>query len=175
MVMRRSGSAKSTLSMMQRKATQYQKYLNLSNVFLLITSTILIFSAIILIKFYHIDKLAFWSSYFSIVPMLMIILGVYTFLVCIYGFAISHSENRMLIAVYAGLLILAFIAQLGSIFTALELRTTVAHGDSATTSVNDELNSYGVDSTVTANWDNLQRDLHCCGGHGFQTGYTDYR
>lgn len=71
----RTGSAKSTLSMMQRKATKYQKFLNLSNVFLLITSTILIFSAVILIKFYHIDKLDFWSGYFWVVPVLMIILG----------------------------------------------------------------------------------------------------
>jgi hypothetical protein len=171
----RSGSAKSTLSMMQRKATKYQKFLNLSNVFLLITSTILIFSAVILIKFYHIDKLHFWSSFFTIVPILMIVLGIYTFLVCIYGFAISHSENRALLAVYAGLLILAFIAQLASIFTALELRTTVAHANIAASAVNEELNNYGVDATVTSNWDEMQRDLHCCGGNNYQTGYSDYR
>jgi hypothetical protein len=67
--------------MMQRKATKYQKFLNLSNVFLLITSTILIFTAIVLMKFYHVDKLDFWSAYFGIVPAYMIILGVYTFLV----------------------------------------------------------------------------------------------
>ena len=57
-------SGKSTLSLYQRRSTKYQKFLNLSNVFLLITSTILIFSAIILIKFYHIDHLTFWSAYF---------------------------------------------------------------------------------------------------------------
>ncbi len=34
----------------------YFRFLNLANVFLLITSTILIFSSIVLIKFYHISK-----------------------------------------------------------------------------------------------------------------------
>ena len=48
MVLRRSGSAKSTLSMMTRRATKYQRFLNFSNVFLLIVSTFLMFSAAIL-------------------------------------------------------------------------------------------------------------------------------
>jgi len=176
MVLRRSGSAKSTLSMMTRRATKYQRFLNFSNVFLLIVSTFLMFSAAILMKFYHIDKLYFWSAYFQIVPLLMIVLGVYTFLLCVYGFIISNYEHRPLLAIYAVLLIVAFVAQLGSIFTALELRTTVVHGGSVPpASVVNELNRYGVDSATTANWDELQRDLHCCGGSNFNTGYEGYR
>lgn len=88
-LLRRSGSAKSTLSMMQRRATKYQRFLNLSNVFLLTTSTILLFSAAVLIKFYHITKLDFWSVYFVVVPVLMILLGIFTFLTCVFGFLIS--------------------------------------------------------------------------------------
>lgn len=138
--MLRSGSARSTLSSIQRKATKYQKYLNLSNVFLLITSTILIFTAIILMKFYHIDKLDFWSAYFWVVPIYMVILGVYTFLVCIFGFVISGSENRGLIVGFAVMLTVAFLAQLGSIFTALELRTTVAQANIGAAGVSKDLN-----------------------------------
>ena len=171
----RSGSNKSTLSMMQRKATKYQKYLNLSNVFLLITSTILIFTAIVLMKFYHVDKLDFWSAYFSIVPTYMIILGVYTFMVCFFGFAISGSENRLFIAIYAVLLAIAFLAQLGSIFISLELRTTISQQAITAAGVNEDLNKYGVVSSVTTKWDDLQRDLHCCGGNNYLTGYNDYR
>ena len=62
-------------------------------------------------KFYHIDKLYFWSAYFQIVPLLMIVLGVYTFLLCVYGFIISNYEHRPLLAIYAVLLIVAFVAQ----------------------------------------------------------------
>ena len=66
-------------------------------------------------KFYHIDKLHFWSTYFQIVPMLMIVLGVYTFLLCVYGFIISNYEHRPLLAIYALLLIVAFVAQGGRV------------------------------------------------------------
>ena len=124
MPMLRSGT--STLSMMQRRTTKYQKFLNLSNVFLLITATILIFSAVVLIKFYHVDKLSFWSTYFTFVPFLMIVLGVYTFLVCVVGFLISGTENRLLLAIYAVLLSVAFLLQLVSIFSSLELRTVIS-------------------------------------------------
>jgi hypothetical protein len=61
----RTGSAKSTLSMMQRKTTKYQKFLNVSNVVLVITSTLIIFTAVILIKFYHVNKLDFWSTFYQ--------------------------------------------------------------------------------------------------------------
>ena len=68
------------------------------------------------------------------------------------------------------------LVQLGSIFTALELRTTVAHGGTVSPSaVANELIKYGEDSTTTGNWDELQRDLHCCGGTNFNTGYEGYR
>lgn len=171
----RSGSNKSTLSMMQRKATKYQKFLNLSNVFLLITSTILIFTAIVLMKFYHVDKLDFWSAYFGIVPTYMIILGVYTFCVCFFGFAISGSEKRLFLAAYAVFLTLAFLAQLVSIFISLELRTTISQAGITAASVNEDLNRYGIDRSITAKWDELQRYLHCCGGNNYLIGYNDYR
>ena len=121
--------ARSTLSIINRRATKYQKYLNLSNVFLLITSTILIFTAVILMKFYHVDKLDFWSYYFWLVPIYMICLGVYTFMVCVFGFVTSAQDNRGMLVAYAILLVLAFLAQLGSIFTALELRTEVTNSN----------------------------------------------
>eukprot|EP00096_Caligus_rogercresseyi_P012389 TRINITY_DN516_c0_g2_i1.p1 TRINITY_DN516_c0_g2~~TRINITY_DN516_c0_g2_i1.p1 ORF type:complete len:298 (-),score=83.43 TRINITY_DN516_c0_g2_i1:191-1084(-) len=168
-------TAHSTMSVYTRKKTQYQDFLNLSNVFLLITSTILIFSAIILIKFYYIDKLDFWSAVFWITPTLMIVLGVYTFCVCIYGFLISSSENKILISIYAVLLSIAFLAQLGSIFTSLELRNHLVQNRLEQSAINEDLDKYNVDDSVTAKWDELQSGLHCCGGQNFLTGYNDYR
>ncbi len=62
-----------------------------------------------------------------------------------------------------------------SIFSALELRTTIAQGSVSTGAVNTVLDSYGENSRVTSNWDTMQRELHCCGGNNFNTGYTDWR
>ena len=129
----------STLSMINRRATQYQKLLNLNCVFLSITSTVLIFTAIILMRFYHIDKLDFGSEYFWIVPLYMIILGVYTLLVCVFGFCMTGYENRGAIAGFAVLVSIAFLAQLGSIFTALELRTTIKHETPSSSGLSNEL------------------------------------
>ena len=94
MVLKRSESARSTLSTLQRRATRYQKYLTLASVVLIITSIIVIFSSVILIKFYHLTKLHFWNPYFYVTPILLISLGVYKFIVAVYGFAITGTENR---------------------------------------------------------------------------------
>ena len=132
----RSGPG-STLSMINTKATKYQKYLTLTSVFLIITSTILIFTAVILMKFYHLDKIGFLSDYYEIVPYYMISLGVYTFLVSLIGFCTIGSENRGLIVSLAILLAIAFLAQLGSIFTALEVRNEINKDDHDLNAVTD--------------------------------------
>jgi hypothetical protein len=33
--------------------------------------------------------------------------------------------------------------------------------------INEDLSVYGLDPAITAKWDELQRTLHCCGGHNF--------
>jgi len=134
---------------------------------LIITSTVLIFSAIILIKFYHLDKFGFWDPLFEVVPLYMICLGVFTFIVCFFGFAVTATENRGLLVTFAVVLVIVFLAQLGSIFTAFELRTQIDQGvvnSVANDRARDELrDKYGNDSTVTNKWDELQKDIHCCG------------
>lgn len=174
MVLTRTGSAMSTLTSMQRRATRYQKYLTMASVILIITSTIVIFSSVVLMKFYHLTSLHFWHTYFYITPMLMVALGIYKFVVSIYGFAITGTENRCVLALFAILLSLAFIGQLGSIFTAIEVRTKINLGDYTATNVNDVLRKYGEDDTITAEWDSMQRELRCCGGFGSLDGHTSY-
>jgi len=161
--------------MMQRKATRYQKYLTLASVFLIITSTIVVFSSVVMLEFYYLKTLHFWSIYFYVAPVLMICLGVFKFLTSIYGFAISATENRGLLAFFAVLLSVAFLGQLASIFTAFEVRTTIILGDYGGTNAADALRYYGEDPTTTSEWDALQRQQRCCGGLNALSGYEDYR
>ena len=111
------------------KSSQYQKYITLSSVILIITSTILIFTAVTLMKFYHLDKLGFWSSYFEFVPYYMLVLGLYSFLLGLFGAFVSGSGSKGALMVFALLMVIAFFAQLGSIFTALEVRSAVENDD----------------------------------------------
>jgi len=50
------GSSMMSLGTWSARSTRYQRFLNLSNVFLLIVSTILLFSSAVLINFYHLTK-----------------------------------------------------------------------------------------------------------------------
>ena len=108
------GSSMMSLGTWTARSTKYQKFLNLSNVFLLIVSTGLLFTSVVLMSFYHMTKvrghlplsvftldyssyyfqLAFWSWYFYALPMCMLVLGLYTFAVSVYGFLISTRESK---------------------------------------------------------------------------------
>jgi len=121
------GSSMMSLGTWNRRSTKYQRFLNLSNVFLLIVSTGLLFSSTVLMSFYHMTKLYFWSWYFYATPMCMLALGLYTFAVSVYGFLISTKESRGLISLIAVFLSVAFLGQLFSVFSAIELRNTIGH------------------------------------------------
>lgn len=155
------------------KSSQYQKYITLSAVFLIIASTILIFTAAILMKFYHLTKLGFWASYFEVIPYYMIVLGLFTFISGLYGAFVAPLGHKIALIVYAILMVIAFLAQLGSIFIALEVRTSVENniGDAG---VQSEFKLYDTDSGIKAKWDELQSDLHCCGGYSYTTGFNNW-
>jgi len=166
-----------SLGTWKARSTKYQRFLNLSHVFLLITSTILVFSAAILIKFFHITKLNFWSMWFYVNPTLMIALGLYTFAISVFGFLISNQENRGLISLVAVFLSIAFLAQIFSVFTAMEVRNIIENQVMDPLAIQNEMRHYGEPDheDVTARWDEMQRDLRCCGGDKFDTGFTDWR
>ena len=50
------GSSMMSLGTWTARSTKYQKFLNLSNVFLLIVSTGLLFTSVVLMIFYHMTK-----------------------------------------------------------------------------------------------------------------------
>jgi len=151
------------------------RFLNISNVFLLITSTILIFCGIILISWYHMLKLEFWSAYFYWCPMLMLSLGIYTFATTCYGFIISVKESRGLLTVMAVLLSIAFLGQLASVFTAMMLRTDLETEIANVGNVVSDMKKYDSEDGYTkANWDSLQSSLRCCGGKDYEVGFRTW-
>ncbi len=68
--------------------------LGLSNVILLVSSTILIYLGSALVTFYLLDHLSFVSVYFAVVPRIMIAGGVATFIVALYGCYVAGSASR---------------------------------------------------------------------------------
>jgi len=170
-----------SLGTWKARSTKYQRFLNLSNVFMLIVSTILLFTSGILIGFYHLSKLDFWSWYFYACPMCMLALGAYTFAVSVYGFLISNQESRGLLSLVAIFFSIAFFIQLFSIFTAFELRTTINTAQIIPGIVENmeqyenRENNPDWDDTIRNNWDTMQTNLRCCGGRNYETGFTEWR
>ena len=175
MALIRSGSTKTTLSMMQRRATRYEKYIHLSSILLIITSTIVIFISITLLKWYLMSYLSFWHEYFVIAPYLLLSLGVYKFLVSIFGFVIADRKDRALLVMFALLLVCGFVGQLAAIFIFWEVRTQIQLGSPGSPQIQEELIRYGSDTKVTKSWDEIQQRLGCCGGLSWNTGYIGYR
>lgn len=168
------GSSMLSLGTWKARSTKYQRFLNLTNVFMLIVSTILLFTSGVLITFYHLTKLEFWSWYFYACPMCMLALGLYTFSVSVYGFLISSQESRGLISLVAVFFSIAFFVQIFSVFTAFELRSKITREAIPTASVIENMRSYGVDDTTTSNWDTMQKNLRCCGGLHFGDGFNTW-
>merc|ERR1712029_1120562 len=105
-----------------------------------------------------------WSWYFYATPMVMLGLGLYTFLVCIYGFLISTRESKGLISLIAVFLSVAFLGQIFSVFTAIELRYKIRTDRIPSADTDRNMKMYLEDESVRANWDWMQRDLRSCGG-----------
>eukprot|EP00090_Calanus_glacialis_P025919 TRINITY_DN4064_c0_g1_i1.p1 TRINITY_DN4064_c0_g1~~TRINITY_DN4064_c0_g1_i1.p1 ORF type:complete len:293 (-),score=61.48 TRINITY_DN4064_c0_g1_i1:349-1227(-) len=167
------GSSMMSLGTWKARSTKYQRFLNLSNVFMLIVSTILLFTSGILISFYHLTKLDFWSWYFYACPMCMLALGLYTFAVSVYGFLISNQESRGLISLIAIFLSIAFFVQIFSVFTAFELRNKI-NMQRIPPNYLENMREYNRDDSITSNWDTMQRELRCCGGMHFEDGFNEW-
>ena len=171
----RTGSAKSTLSMMQRRATRYEQYITLSSIFLIVTSTAIIFTSAVLIRWYYMPFLYFWHNYFMVAPYLLLALGIYKFVVAIFGFIVAVQKNRVLLVLFSFLLVFAFVGQLASIFLFWQLRTEIQLSSISGAQIQDQLMLYGSDPEVTTNWDYIQQHLSCCGGFQWDRGYYDYK
>ena len=113
---------------------------------------------------------------FMVAPYLMLALGVYKFLISLYGFGITSSENRGLLAFFAVLLSIAFVAQVASIFLFWQVKTQVEIGGAGAAEANEEINKYGEPGydSITNSWDHMQQHLHCCGVSNYNSGYRDW-
>jgi len=158
----------------------YQPLLWGLNLVLLCASTAMLYLGSVLVNFYLLPSLWLFSDNFATVPHLIIAIGVMLFFFSIFGFVAAASKNRILLAVYAGLMGVVFLLQLASIFTSIDFRNELdvervlsfQHSE-----VDDDMAAYWTDPEVKERWDTLQRDFQCCGaggGQGWHTGYKSW-
>ena len=148
-----------SMSMIWRNVERYKRCIFISSVFVIITSIVEIVMSAILITIYLFPSLQFWHPFFVITPYLMLALGIYKFIVAVYGFTISGSKRRVLLISFCVLLSIAFIIQIG--LTAI-FWLTIAQFDSKAKTYH-VLNKYGEDEMITDALDYMQQHLRCCG------------
>jgi hypothetical protein len=168
-------SVKTNIKTATNKIVQLERYIVLATWFLMVFSIITTFYAVLLIKWYFMPNLYFWDATFYIAPYNMLLMGVYTFLVAMFGLIMKGYEKRRWFVIYAVLLSIAFVGQLTSLYFMWQITTIVSLGSVGGSHVVDSLSMYQIDSKITNSWDDMQTRLMCCGGNNWHTGYTDYR
>jgi len=168
-------TVKSTLKSAQYKASQYNRYIVLATLFLMIISSLSVFVSFTLIKWYFMPNLYFWDISFEITPYMMAGVGIYTFIISLFGLAIKGLEKRKWFALYAVLLTIAFLGQCVSVYFIWQIRFKIQEGGIGPSDVIKSISEYGINPEVTKSWDDMQTHMMCCGGNSWRTGYTDYQ
>jgi len=77
--------------------------------------------------------------------------------------------------VFGVLASVVFLAQVASIFTAMELRGIITRRDYDYVDALASVSNYKSDPSVRRRWDTLQTEFTCCGVHAFNEGYKTWR
>ena len=120
MVLQRSASVKTTLSMVMKKTSKFQYFLSLFNVAILLASLILLFFGLTLKFSYYMDYFDFIDGNFSVVPNLLIILGSIMFVasaISFIGFGTDTKWPYIVISIIMTILSLALLGDYLSLTT----------------------------------------------------------
>ena len=120
MVLQRSASVKTTLSMVMKKTSKFQYFLSLFNVAILLASLILLFFGLTLKLSYYMDYFDFIDGNFSVVPNMLIILGSIMFVasaISFIGFGTDTKWPYIIISIIMTILSLALLGDYLSLIT----------------------------------------------------------
>ena len=129
---------------------------------IVLLSDIVICISIFLLRFYAMLTLMNWDPVFGFAPCLALALGIYSCITSAYGCVIICSRHRGILAFFAVLTTVAFIAQVVSILLFLQLKTKIDKG-CCPPSLAGGLNKYDSNDTVRHRWDTIQMTYTCCG------------
>ena len=164
-----------------------------SHLTLLVSSLIMIGTGAGLMGFYRLHMLEIISVEFLVVPLLMLIGGVFAFITAIVGFYSVMQRDSCLLITHASFSTLEFLILVAGIISSVRLifyiQTGLFNAD-----VVPELRLYETNSWVRYKWDTMQSEFlenglflnfsrqktilgefTCCGGYSFTMGFTDWK
>jgi len=109
------------------------------------------------------DYYDFFGNEYTGPGILLIVVGVFIFLIAFFGCMGALKENYCLTMSFAVLLAVVFIMMIAGGIAAYVLRNDIE--DEVTTILSDAQKNYGGSGHdgVTKTWDKLQREFTCCG------------
>ena len=145
----------------------------ITSMILAMTSIIVLVTSTLLVSKFFVTHWGSWSDYKVIGPYMMIILSIYQLFMSIIGLINGILENRCTLISFVILLVIAFITQIGVMITCISLYCEINTGFifSIKPFAENEIEKYAYDASIQTFWNNLQRELHCCGLEGKQDGY----
>ena len=114
MVLQRSASVRTTLSMVMKKTSKFQYFLSLFNVAILLASLILLFFGLALKFSYYIDYFDFIDTNFKVVPNMLIILGSIMFVVSAISFIGFGTDTKWPYIIISIIMTILSLALLGN-------------------------------------------------------------
>merc|ERR1719334_2450011 len=94
-----------------------------------------------------------------IISVLVMLVGVITFIISFIGCCGSCNENSCMVYTYSGLLLLILLAEFGAGIAALVLRADL--GTSLDESMRGAMAKYNETDAATGAWDLVQAESHC--------------
>ena len=169
-----SVSVNTTVSVFTRRGGKYQKALGITNVYIMLSSFIMIVLGIVFMKVYHMDKIyvygensklnEHWS--YGQLPMLLIGIGSATFVIATLGFLFLTMRSKPPLMMYSILLGLLVFCQFYFIFVTFDANSKISNKDGVEIKNNLEtggLKLYLNNPDFRHNWDTIQSELRCCG------------
>ena len=145
--------------------------------FICMNASFLIYLYIALSDWYFMPQLNFWHNAFHVGPLLILVVGIYKVVIALYAIGISFSNLEFLYFATPALLAIALFIEIANNYVFWEVKTQITLGNPGAEKVVDMLMKYGDPNfpQVTQLMDRMQHRLRCCGGNGWQSGYSDYR
>ena len=135
------------------------------NILLLISSLILIGSVAILIGFYRMTMLEVLNTDYLVIPIILILVGIFTFCVALFGQMGLMKQNPKLLRAHSVMVVLCIFFNICGIGSSVLLLFDIQEGF-LNANVLTEISRYDTDSHVAYNWDTIQREYMCCGAYG---------
>lgn len=117
---------------------------------------VVFFSGAGLMGFYRIHMLEIVSIEFLIVPIIMVVGGVFAFFTAVFGFYATAKEDSCLLVTHATLMTLQFFVLIAGVISSVRLIFFIQTGLFNTDVVTD-LRYYETSAWTRYKWDTLQR------------------